>query len=68
LAFEESPLQLRHTFADEWLTQGGAETDLMQIAGWKSRTMLQRDGASTSNSTGRSQAPPERCVELLGST
>jgi hypothetical protein len=33
LAFEASPLQLRHTFADEWLTQGGAETNLMQIAG-----------------------------------
>jgi site-specific recombinase XerD len=36
------PHQLRHTFAHEWLVQGGAETDLMQIAGWKSRTMLQR--------------------------
>jgi integrase len=33
------PHQLRHTFAHEWLVQGGAETDLMQIAGWKSRTV-----------------------------
>ena len=43
------PHQLRHTFAHEWLVQGGAETDLMQIAGWKSRTMLQRYGASVAD-------------------
>jgi site-specific recombinase XerD len=43
------PHQLRHTFAHEWLLQGGAETDLMQIAGWKSRTMLQRYGASAAD-------------------
>jgi site-specific recombinase XerD len=34
--------QLRHTFAHEWLAQGGNEADLMRIAGWKSRAMLQR--------------------------
>src|SRR5215211_4608500 len=31
------PHQLRHTFAHEWLVQGGAETDLMQIAVWTGR-------------------------------
>jgi site-specific recombinase XerD len=47
------PHQLRHTFAHEWLAQGGAETDLMQIAGWKSRTMLQRYGASAAAARAR---------------
>jgi integrase/recombinase XerC len=47
------PHQLRHTFAHEWLLQGGGETDLMQIAGWKSRTMLQRYGASAADTRAR---------------
>jgi site-specific recombinase XerD len=47
------PHQLRHTFAHEWLVQGGAESDLMQIAGWKSRTMLQRYGASAADTRAR---------------
>jgi site-specific recombinase XerD len=38
--------RMRHTFAHEWLAAGGAEGDLMMIAGWRSRTMLQRYGAS----------------------
>jgi site-specific recombinase XerD len=32
--------QLRHTFAHEWLSQGGNEGDLMALAGWRSRSML----------------------------
>lgn len=36
----------RHTFAHTWLAQGGQEQDLMMLAGWKSRTMLGRYGAS----------------------
>jgi site-specific recombinase XerD len=38
--------QLRHSFAHKWLAQGGNEGDLMSIAGWKSREMLGRYGAS----------------------
>ncbi len=38
--------QFRHSFAHQWLAEGGNEGDLMMIAGWKSRTMLQRYGAS----------------------
>ena len=32
--------QLRHTFAHQWLAQGGNEGDLMALAGWRSRSML----------------------------
>jgi site-specific recombinase XerD len=38
--------RFRHSFAHEWLAQGGQETDLMMLAGWRSRTMLQRYAAS----------------------
>jgi site-specific recombinase XerD len=36
----------RHGFADAWLSAGGSESDLMEIAGWRSRQMLNRYGAA----------------------
>jgi len=36
------PHQLRHTFATSWLAEGGNENELMLVAGWKSRTMIDR--------------------------
>jgi len=34
--------QLRHTFARHWLSDGGNESDLMQLSGWRSRSMVDR--------------------------
>ena len=38
--------RFRHTFADMAMARGMSESDLMKIAGWKSRSMLDRYGAS----------------------
>lgn len=47
------PHQLRHTFAHQWLDNGGQEGDLMAIAGWRSRSMLQRYGSAAAVSRAR---------------
>jgi Phage integrase family len=52
------PHQLRHAFAHQWLAEGGGETDLMRLAGWKSRAMLQRCGASAADARAREAHPP----------
>ena len=38
------PHQLRHTFAHMYLRNGGNEGNLMQVTGWKSRSMVDRYG------------------------
>lgn len=38
--------RFRHSFAHAWLSEGGQETDLMALAGWRSRTMVSRYAAS----------------------
>jgi site-specific recombinase XerD len=43
----------RHTAAHRWLALGGQEQDLMRIAGWRSRVMLNRYGASAAEERAR---------------
>jgi site-specific recombinase XerD len=47
------PHLFRHGFADSWLKAGGQEGDLMRLAGWKSRTMLNRYGAAEADRRAR---------------
>jgi site-specific recombinase XerD len=41
-----NPHRFRHTFAHRYMAAGGQEGNLMSAAGWTSRTMLSRYGAS----------------------
>jgi len=47
------PHMFRHGFADAWLSSGGNEADLMRLAGWSSRQMLDRYGASVADQRAR---------------
>lgn len=47
------PHQLRHTFAHMYLKSGGNEGDLMNVTGWKSRSMVDRYGRSAAGERAR---------------
>ncbi len=40
------PHQLRHTWADRWLSAGGNEGDLQRLGGWESAEIMRRYGAA----------------------
>ncbi len=59
------PHQFRHTFAHQWLADGGNETDLMRLTGWSSRSMLSRYAASAADARAaesyrRRQSPADK--------
>lgn len=45
--------RFRHTFAHRWLSAGGTEGDLQELAGWRSPQMLARYGASARSERAR---------------
>ena len=45
--------RFRHSFAHQWLSSGGNESDLMFLAGWRSRTMASRYAARAAGERAR---------------
>jgi integrase/recombinase XerD len=63
LGLDLYPHMFRHTFAHAWLVHGGAEGDLMELAGWDSPQMLRRYGRSARSA--RAQRAYDR-IDVMG--
>lgn len=50
------PHRFRHTFAHDFLVNGGQERDLKRLAGWSSDVMLERYGASAADARAKAAA------------
>jgi site-specific recombinase XerD len=50
------PHRFRHTFAHDFLMNGGQERDLKRLAGWSSDIMLERYGASAADAPAKAAA------------
>lgn len=50
------PHMFRHAFAHYWQAEGGNDSDLMRLMGWKSREMLLRYGASAADERAHASA------------
>jgi len=59
------PHKFRHTFAHRWLAEGGQEQDLMRLAGWRSREMLSRYGASAADERARNAHRKANLIDRL---
>ena len=52
------PHRFRHHFCQAWLDRGGAEGDLMELAGWSTPQMIEVYGGSRARRTGTPQLRP----------
>jgi site-specific recombinase XerD len=50
------PHRFRHTWAHDYLMEGGQERDLKRLAGWSSDVMLERYGASAADARAKAAA------------